>query len=186
MANDKTQKLQSTSAIAKLFGISSRRVQQLTQDGVIFQNDGKGYDLEVTVQKYIKHLQEKATGKEEKNQIVGLEKERLDAEISLKKSKARVAELELEELEGKMHRSEDVESMTTDLVLNIRSMMLTLPGLLATEVSEINDAAETSEVIKRAVHDILEALSDYKYDPVEYKRRVRERQGWNHEHEDEE
>jgi len=97
-----------------------------------------------------------------------------------------MAELELMELEGKMHRSEDVEAMTTDLILNIRSMLLALPGLLAVDLAEISNPAEVSERIKEAVYDILEELSNYKYDPKEYQKRVRERQGWENEQEDEE
>lgn len=178
--------LQKTQVIAKLFGLTVRRVQQLTQEGVISQVDGKGYDLLPTIQRYIKYLQDKAYGREEKAQMVDLETEKLNAEIDLKRSKARMAELELKELEGKMHRSEDVEAMTTDLVLNIRSMLMALPGLLAVDLANINTAAEASERIKEAVNDILEELSNYKYDPKEYQKRVRERQGWKHEQEDEE
>lgn len=178
--------LQKTQVIAKLFGLTVRRVQQLTQEGVISQLDGKGYDLLPTIQRYIKYLQDKAYGREEKAQMADLETEKLNAEIDLKRSKARMAELELKELEGKMHRSEDVEAMTTDLVLNIRSMLLALPGLLAVDLAEISTAAEISEKIKEAVSDILEELSNYKYDPKEYQKRVRERQGWEHEQEDEE
>lgn len=178
--------LQKTQVIAKLFGLTVRRVQQLTQEGVISQLDGKGYDLLPTIQRYIKYLQDKAYGREEKAQMADLETEKLNAEIDLKRSKARMAELELKELEGKMHRSEDVEAMTTDLILNIRSMLLALPGLLAVDLAEITTAAEISEKIKEAVSDILEELSNYKYDPKEYQKRVRERQGWEHEQEDEE
>lgn len=186
MAESYKQNLQKTQVIAKLFGLTVRRVQQLTQEGVISQVDGKGYDLLPTIQRYIKYLQDKAYGREEKAQMVDLETEKLNAEIDLKRSKARMAELELKELEGKMHRSEDVEAMTTDLVLNIRSMLMALPGLLAVDLANINTAAEASERIKEAVNDILEELSNYKYDPKEYQKRVRERQGWKHEQEDEE
>lgn len=177
--------LQKTQVIAKLFGLTVRRVQQLTQEGVISQVDGKGYDLLPTIQRYIKYLQDKAYGREQKAQMVDLETEKLNAEIDLKRSKARMAELELKELEGKMHRAEDVEEMTTDLVLNIRSMLLALPGLLAVDLAEIDNPAEISEKIKETVHGILEELSNYEYDPKEYQRRVRERQGWENEQDEE-
>jgi phage terminase Nu1 subunit (DNA packaging protein) len=184
MAEPYKPNLQSTTTIAKLFGLTARRIQQLTQDGIISQVNGNGYDLLPTIQRYIKYLQDKAYGREEKAQVQDLETEKLNAEIDLKRSKARMAELELKELEGRMHQSEDVESMTTDLVLNIRSMIMTLPGLLAVDLAEINTAAEVSERIKEAVIDILEELSNYKYDPKEYQKRVRERQGWEDEQED--
>ena len=40
--------------------------------------------------------------------------------------------------------------------------------------------------MKQEVHFILEQLADYRYDPEEYKQRVRERQGWNERQADDE
>ena len=86
--------------------------------------------------------------------------------------------LQLNELEGKMHRSEDVEAVMTDLVYAIRSMLIALPGRLAVDVSSTTSAQEASEVIKKEVYKILDELSEYKYNPEEYAKRVREREGW--------
>ena len=52
--------------IANLFGVSVRRVQQLTQEGIISTTEvkrGRRYELTPTVQKYIKYLSDKAYGK---------------------------------------------------------------------------------------------------------------------------
>ena len=52
--------------IASLFGVSVRRVQQLTQEGIISTTkttEGNRYDLAPTIQKYIKYLSDKAYGK---------------------------------------------------------------------------------------------------------------------------
>ena len=94
--------------------------------------------------------------------------------------------LQLNELEGKMHRSEDVEAVMTDLVYAIRSMLIALPGRLAVDVSSVTSAQEASEVIKKEVYKILNELSEYKYNPEEYARRVREREGWTNRADDEE
>jgi phage terminase Nu1 subunit (DNA packaging protein) len=170
---------QKTDVIAKLFGITVRRVQQLTQEGIINTiKVGKAnrYDLFQTVQHYIIYLQHKITSKEAS--YLKLEADKLAAETSIKQSKARIAELELEELEGKMHRSEDVEALITDLVFNIRSMIMALPGRLAVDMANIKSASEASERVKQEVYSILNDLSNYRYDPEEYKRRVRDREGW--------
>ena len=105
------------------------------------------------------------------------EAEKLQAEIDMKKAKAKMAQLELDELEGRMHSAEDVECMTRDLCLVVRSALLSMPGQLAIDVTEVENAAEASEIIKRTVNEILEELSRYEYDPNEYQRRVREGQG---------
>lgn len=185
--------LQKVEIIAKLFDVTVRRVQQLTQDGVlktIEVTEGnrklRRYDLMPTIQAYIKYLSDKAYGREQKESVSNKEEEKLQAEVDIKKAKAKIAQLELDELEGRMHSAEDVESMTTDLCLAVRSALLSMPGQLAVDVAEVTDAAEISEIIKSTVNDILEELSRYEYNPDEYRRRVRERQGWLENHSNDE
>lgn len=178
--------LKRSEEIAKIFNLGTvRRIQQLTQDGIIqtVEVKEKGrtvrrYDLIPTVSSYIEHLQEKAHGREQKKTSLAKEEEKLQAEVEIKKAKAKMAQIELEELEGKVHRAEDVESMTTDLCLNIRSALLAMPGKLAVDLATISDAAEISSIIKEEACEILEELSSYQYDPEEYKNRVRERKGF--------
>lgn len=171
------QNLVDSKIIAQLFGVTTRRVQQLVQEGVISatkQGNANKYDLLPTIQRYIKHLSGKAEKKDS-----GTEGRRLEAEADLKRSKADMAALQLKELEGKMHRSEDVEAVMTDLVYTIRSMLMALPGRLAVDVVSAKTAAEASEVIRAEVYKVLEELAGYKYDPEEYARRVRDREGWS-------
>ena len=181
--------LQKVEIIAKLFQVTVRRIQQLTQEGVlqtieITENNRKvrRYDLMPTIQAYIKYLSDKAYGRDQKESVSNKEEEKLQAEVEIKKAKAKIAQLELDELEGRMHSAEDVESMTTDLCLAVRSALLFMPGQLAIDVAEVTDAAEISEIIKSTVNDILDELSRYEYNPDEYRRRVRERQGWLESH----
>ena len=177
--------LQKVEIIAELFQVTVRRIQQLTQDGVLQTVEvSKGnrkfrrYDLMPTIQAYIKYLSDKAYGRDKKESLSNKEEEKLQAEVDIKKTKAKIAQLELDELEGRMHSAEDVEAMTTDLCLAVRSALLSMPGQLAVDVAEVTDAAEISEIIKSTVNDILGELSRYQYNPDEYRRRVRERQGW--------
>ena len=185
MSDELEQKLVKVSEIAKIFQVGVRRVQQLTQEGIIEtvatsqgRKSSRSYDLMPTVMRYIKYLSDKANGKEQKKKAANKEEEKIQAEIDYKTAKAKMAMLQLEELEGRMHSAEDVETMTTDLCLAVRSALLSMPGQLSVDVAETQSAAETSEIIKNAVNDILEELSRYEYNPEEYRRRVRERQGW--------
>ena len=167
--------------IATLFGLTVRRIQQLTQDGIIKTEQvgrQRRYDLLDTVRRYIAYLQDKCNSKGGNKDDTDNESRKLKADADLKETKAAIAEMELLELQGEMHRSEDVEAMTTDLVYTIRSMMLALPGRLAIDLAPIDKPAEISERIKQEVHAILQELSNYSYDPEAYKKRVRERQGW--------
>ena len=52
--------------IAQLFGVTVRRIQQLTQEGVLPTTEtveGRRYDLVPTIQSYVKYLSDKAYGK---------------------------------------------------------------------------------------------------------------------------
>lgn len=180
------QNLQPTQVIAKIFGVSTRRVEQLKTEGII-KGQGKPtkYDLLPTIQAYIKYLSDKANGREKKETMANLEEEKLSAEVAIKKSKAEAAKLELKELQGKMHRAEDVEAIFTDHVLFLRSMLLAMPGKLAVDMAGEHTAAEQAEKIKQEVFFILNNLADYRYDPEEYRKRVLERQGWENSREDE-
>lgn len=179
--NTAKQNLQKTDTIAKLFGLGARRVEQLAKEGTIPAAQTRPYmfDLLPTIQTYIRYLSDKANGKEKSTQTTKIESDKLQAEADLKRSKADMAALQLKELEGKMHRSEDVEAMTTDLVYTVRSMIMALPGRLAVDVTNAATAAEASVIIRAECHKILEELSDYKYDPEAYQRRVRDREGWS-------
>lgn len=174
------QNLQSTKVIAKIFGVSTRRVEQLKTEGII-KGQGKPtkYDLLPTIQAYIKYLSDKANGREKKQTDAQLTTSKLEAESRIKTAKAEMAELELKELQGKMHRAEDVEAITTDHVFFVRSMLMAMPGKLAVDLAGTHTAAEQADRVKQEVYYILENLSGYKYDPEEYKKRVMERQGWD-------
>jgi phage terminase Nu1 subunit (DNA packaging protein) len=171
--------------IAKIFGVSTRRVEQLKTEGII-KGQGKPtkYDLLPTIQAYIKYLSDKANGREKKETDAQLETEKLTAEKRIKMAKAEMAELELKEMRGELHRASDVEAITTDHVLYLRSMLMALPGKLAVDVAAINSAQECADRIKREIYSVLNSLANYRYDPDEYKKRVRERQGWNDRHGD--
>ena len=182
MAENPKQNLQSTEIMAKLFELDPRRVQQLAKEGILPAASQRPYkfDLLPTVKAYIRYLRDRANGKEAKTaDTVKAEADKLRAEADLKQSKAKIAELQLKELEGKMHRSEDVEAMTNDLVYTARSMIMALPGRLAMDVVQAGSANEASAQIRTECYKILNELAGYQYDPEAYRRRVRDREGWS-------
>lgn len=182
MAENPKQNLQSTDIIAKLFDLDVRRVQQLAKEGILPAASQRPYkfDLLPTVKAYIRYLRDRANGKEAKTaDTVKAEADKLRAEADLKQSKAKIAELQLKELEGKMHRSEEVEALTNDLVYTARSMIMALPGRLAMDVVQAGSANEASALIRTECYKILDELAGYQYDPEAYRRRVRDREGWS-------
>ena len=170
----------STTELACVLGISGRRIRQMAEDGQLEKVSTGRFNLCKAVQAYQKMLTRVLPNEED----VKIEKAKRKAETTLKASKAEIARLELAELKGQMHRSEDVASMTEDLVYAIRSALLALPGRLAVNVSRAETPAEASEIIRAEVHVVMRELSQYRYDPQKYADRVRERMRWEAEHEE--
>lgn len=182
-----------TADICAMTGKSNQWIGQLVSQGTLNKKStphGSLFDLLATMRAYTAMLEERLNTAEEKKADNAAEKEKQEAEISIKKAKAIITGLEAKELQGKMHRSEDVAAMTEDLIYNIRSMLLALPGRLAVDVASTQDPAEAAEIIRREVYKVMEELSNYKYDPKKYEERVRERRSWDVEsgdiHDDEE
>ena len=165
--------------VAELFDLSPQRVRQLRSDGIISSHGRPArYKLIETVRGYTSYLFNKATNRDQKKDNADLEKDKLAAEVRMKEAKAEMAEQELKELKGELHRAEDVEAITTDHVLYFRSMLMALPGKLAVDLAGTHTAAEQAARVKQEINFVLENLADYKYDPDEYAKRVRARQGW--------
>ena len=167
--------------VAKTLDMTPQWVRDLTKKGVLKTHTGapgERYFLPETIKAYVNYLRELANSKAKPADTVKAEADKLRAEADLKQSKAKIAEMQLKELEGKMHRSEDVEAATNDLVYTVRSMIMALPGRLAMDVVQAKTAAEASAIIRAECYKILNELAGYQYDPEVYRRRVRDREGW--------
>ena len=165
----------SVAELAALLGLSADRIYQLIRGGILQTVKRGRLLLADSLQRYIATINKEPVSDED----MKLEKVKQTAEATLKHSKAKIAKLEAEELEGKMHRSEDVEAMTADLLYAVRGALIALPGRLAVDVAQAQTAAEASEVIRQEVNKVLKEISQYKYDPFKYEERVRKRMDWN-------
>jgi phage terminase Nu1 subunit (DNA packaging protein) len=164
----------SLSEIALVLGLTSRRIRQLVDDGIIVTEADNKYPLADAVQAYNKFLSSKIPSEEDTK----LEKARRAADAKLKIAKADRAKMETDELKGNMHRSDDVRMITEDMLYAIRNGLGALPGRLAVDVAACETAAEAYEVIKKEVHALMGEISAYKYDPNRYDEAVRDRMSW--------
>lgn len=172
---------------AKLANTSTRTIERAVEDKNVIplQMRPMKFSFE-TVVAYLKAKFDEAKGKEKDQIAKSAELEKLNGEARIKQAKAEIEELKLKELRGELHRAEDIEALVTDHALYIRSILLAMPGKLAVDIAGLGTAAEISARIRKEVYYILECASEYKYDPEEYARRVREREGWKEVAEDEE
>ncbi len=169
------QTIVSTTEMAAIFGVTGRRIQQMVQDR-IFQSVSRGkFNLKEAIEAWVV----------DRNRDIGTDADMIKAKVSkaksdarLKSAKADMEELKAKELQGKMHRSEDVEAIMEDMIYTIRSALMALPGRVSVDAHACETAAEVSDVITRELHKIMKELAAYRYDPEQYAERVREREKW--------
>ena len=179
----------SSRTLSKILMLTSERVRQLEEEGYFTSKTEKNkklFDAIPSIQAYIEYLKHRIgnAGSLLANSAND-EVRKLKAEADLKEAKAAIEQLKKAEFEATMHRSEDVEKITTDLVMAVRAELLALPGTLAMDVAHAKTPAEAAGLIKAAVNDILNSLIAYNYNPDKYKKLVREREKWMNESENE-
>lgn len=175
-----------TEDLANLFGLTGQWINQLTRDGVIKRRDtpaGKRYNVVESVRAYTQYLRDKAANRADRGIPEDKELEKFEAEVKIKQAKAKIAELEADEVQGIMHRREDVADMTEDLIYTVRGSLMALPGRLAVDVTSAQTAAEAAGIIRAEVFKVMQELSQYRYDPQKYEERVRDRMKWETERE---
>lgn len=184
MANDtkiNRETVVNTSEAASISGLTIRRIQQLIQDGTIPTIERGKITLGDLCESLIRQSKKELSDEDRK-----IEQAKRKAEATLKASKAQIAKLEADELAGKMHRKEDVESIMFDMIYTIRDGLNALPGRLAVDAANAKTAAEASDVIRREVHKLMTELANYEYDPDKFEERVRERMEWSASDDDDE
>ena len=176
MKEDK-RNLQETAVIAKVFNQSERRVQQLAQDGVIPYVSRRPYmfDLLPTIQAYINYLTAKAYGREKDDKTAAAEYEKLRAEADLKKEKLKIAKMQSKELDGKLHRTEDVLELFYELVYSTRSAVMSIPARVAMDTAAAKTALETERIVRAECIEALNGLSSFTFDPEKFKEKAHER-----------
>lgn len=97
--------------IAQLFGVTVRRIQQLTQEGVLPTTEtaeGRRYDLVPTIQSYVQYLSDKAYGKNRSEKELELREQKMKADIALKESQGELHQLKTAIASGKYIAVEEV------------------------------------------------------------------------------
>lgn len=168
-----------TADLCAMTGKTNQWIGQLTAQGILNKDKtphGSLYDIRSNIRSYCEMLE--ARSRKIDSEAAEVEAEKNKADMNLKKAKAAIAVLEANELKGQMHRAEDVAAVTEDLVYTIRNMLVALPGRLAVDVANAEDAAEAAIVIRSEVNKVMQELANYRYDPKRYEEFVRQRQSW--------
>lgn len=159
-----------TEVIAQLFGVSVRRVQQLTQEGIIqttktLDENGhtvRRYDLVPTIQNYIKHLSEKAYGKSGRtDKEIELREQKMKADVALKESQGELHRLKTEIAAGKYISIEEVKMDYSKFFVVFKKFATSLPARLISMISGSMDPAEARRVEKELAAEVNRLMTSF-------------------------
>ena len=154
--------------LAEHLGMSPQSVGELVKKGVFTIKKGRSpVDLDVCRIEYINHLRKSANHFKK----TGTKGDIVEETTRLKKFQADKAELEVNQLEGKLIPASLVRDTWSGLVSNAHAKFLNIPTNLAHQVLAAEDFNEASSLIKKSIYEALEELSGDGI-PAEYAERT--------------
>lgn len=152
------------SEIAKLFELSVRRIQQLTQDGVIETvqtSKGKQYEKDATIQKYIRFLSNKAYGKASNDTEIQLKQQKLRAEIALKESQGEIHKLKTDIAAGRYISVEEIKMDYSRFFISFKYFAMSIPNKLAGKLMGFMEPIEVRKIEKDLQKEVTKLLNDF-------------------------
>ncbi|AIY81962.1 phage DNA packaging Nu1 family protein [Clostridium botulinum 202F] len=146
--------------LANILGITSRRVRQLREEGFFsFAENGKKYSLEKCVQEYIEYKV-----KAETNMGTSIDREKEQAEHE--QIKKNISKLKLRKLKKELHEASDVELFLSEMLINFRNRLLSIPSKVAVQILGEEDINRIIEILQKEMYETLEELSEYNPDKI--------------------
>jgi phage terminase Nu1 subunit (DNA packaging protein) len=151
--------------IAALFNLTVRRIQQLTQEGIlptVETADGRRYELVPTIQRYTKYLSDKAYGKKTSEAESELKQEKLRAEIELKNLQGDYRQLQNDIMSGKFIEVDKVKSDYRRFFITFKKFALGIPSKLSARLGGIIDNPSEVRAIEAELnHDVITLLNGF-------------------------
>lgn len=150
--------------IAQLFGVTVRRIQQLTQEGVLQTTEtveGRRYDLVPTIQAYVKYLSDKAYGKNRSEKELELKEQKMQAEIALKQSQGELHRMKTEIAQGKYIAVEEVILDYEKFFVTFKNFAMTLPARLSDKVGQYVTPLEARHLEKELQTEVKRLLLSF-------------------------
>ncbi|MBU1699642.1 MAG: terminase small subunit [Candidatus Eisenbacteria bacterium] len=101
-----------------------------------------------------------------------IEREKTPHELDLSRERARLAaaqaektELEIQKIRGETVSTEEVELAVSVMLMNFRTRMLSIPSKLSLRLTGLKNTAKIELMLKEAVGEALEEISEYKAYP---------------------
>jgi hypothetical protein len=153
-----------TAHLSNMFGISERQIYNLIDNGVVIKIGANKLDCEKSVANYINQMRKQ---EELKNQRPEQIKSMTEAvKLQHERFKTRKTELQVLQIEGKMHYEEDVKALWNSSVVAAKSKLSAIGSKLAPQLRGETETGVIQETIDREIYDALKEISEY--DPADY------------------
>lgn len=150
--------------IANLFGVTARRIQQLTQDGVLPVDKGGGYRnylLYDSIRKYTKYLSDKAYGKARTENEAALKNQKLKAEIALKESQGELHRLRTDIAAGKYISVEEAKLDYSKFMIVLKKNIMSIPNKVAGRIVGCVEPVEVRQIEADIQNELTSLLRDF-------------------------
>lgn len=143
-----------TKRLAEMLNLSERRVRQLKTAGIIAEyKTGSGlYDPFSAVSAYVSYLRDKNGGDIDYN----------TERAKLVRAKRKAGEYELQLKEGKLHTSEDIDLIMSDMLIRFKARLMSIPAKASPKLAAETSSENIYKILKSLVDEALEELSDFK------------------------
>lgn len=153
-------------AISKLLGKTVRRIQQLTQEGVLETEVPPGggarkYRTCETVQKYIAHIEAKAQETGENSRTAELNLKKLEAEVELKESQGQLHRLKTAIAEGKYISADKATEDLAEFMAAFRKFTKNIPPRAVSSLAGSADAVVVRSLKKSMGKELDTMLAAY-------------------------
>lgn len=134
--------------LAAILGLTTRRINQLSKEGILKKNSKGFFNLTHAVPAYIAYA--------------SIENDELRQEKILhERAKRKKAEIDLAHLENRMHDAADIEMAITGMLVTFRNRILSIPQKLAPRLIGLTNLTEIMSIINVELREALTELSEY-------------------------
>lgn len=154
----------SAKTLGEILGIGDRMVRNLADENILVRSSHGKYILMKSVKNYVLTLKAAKAGKHVESN--------LDETLDLDTEKAKhehvkriISEIQLALIQGKVHKSEDVERVITDMLERFKSKMEAIPSKMAKKL-ENKKRVDIQRILQNDVELALMELSEY--NPADY------------------
>lgn len=149
----------SAGVLADMLGIKQTTVRHLASSGVMPRVRNGRYKMRDCVHNYVMQL--RIQSKNPESGSTDEKPELRDMQAKHEAVKLQMSEMQLKLMQGKLHRSEDVERVMTNMLASMRAKLLSLPSRVAPRVAETSDPTEVMAILQTDIYDALRELAEY-------------------------